>query len=438
MVFKMSNFDQAEVAAEAYIYLYPIVVMEITRQKYGAKTQSPHDANLLSHSRTLANDKWRSVARTNIDTLASGVWLDLSKTSATMTIAKSQLRFYMYQFLDMWTDTYAVVGSRTVGNEMIRLRIAHCADTAIKSDDVDFLIKSPTPTTWIIGRTYPNGDTDLADAHQHQDGVIIKYDQPDQVRDINQQITFAANVPPVEQATKLTGSEFFILASRLIAQQGIHLTDGSMSFRLRSLGFIVGELYEYENQQALVKAAVDQAPMRAATALKSVSNSYRQTDSGWSIALDNIGTYANNYLTRAIIAKFGLAANPPEDSVYASFAPLDERLELDGENKYLIHFEKNQIPPAKFFWSLTVYDRDGFMIPNELRRFGIRSSDNLQYRSDGSLDIYLSPIKTDRFRESNWIPTVKGVVTATIRLYGPSNHVLTGNWEPPAISRVEN
>ena len=438
MVFKMSNFDQAEVAAEAYIYLYPIVVMEITRQKYGAKTQSPHDANLLSHSRTLANDKWRSVARTNIDTLASGVWLDLSKTSATMTIAKSQLRFYMYQFLDMWTDTYAVVGSRTVGNEMVRLRIAHCADTAVKSDDVDFLIKSPTPTTWIIGRTYPNGDTDLADAHQHQDGVIIKYDQPDQVRDINQQITFAANVPPVEQATKLTGSEFFILASRLIAQQGIHLTDGSMSFRLRSLGFIVGELYKYENQPALVKVAIDQAPNRAATALKSVSNSYRQTDSGWSIALDNIGTYANNYLTRAIIAKFGLAANPPEDSVYASFAPLDERLELDGENKYLIHFEKNQIPPAKFFWSLTVYDRDGFMIPNELRRFGIRSSDNLQYRSDGSLDIYLSPIKTDRFRESNWIPTVKGVVTATIRLYGPSNHVLTGNWEPPAISRVEN
>jgi len=438
MVFKMSNFDQAEVAAEAYIYLYPIVVMEITRQKYAAKTQSPHDANLLSHSRTLANDKWRSVARTNIDTLASGVWLDLSKTSATMTIAKSQLRFYMYQFLDMWTDTYAVVGSRTVGNEMVRLRIAHCADTAVKSDDVDFLIKSPTPTTWIIGRTYPNGDTDLADAHQHQDGVIIKYDQPDQVRDINQQITFAANVPPVEQATKLTGAEFFELASRLVAQQGVHLTDGSMSLQLRSLGFKVGELYKYENQPALVKVAINQAPKRAATALKSVSNSYRQTGSGWSIALDNIGTYANNYLTRAIIAKYGLAANPPEDSVYASFAPLDERLELDGENKYQIHFEKDQIPPAKFFWSLTVYDRDGFMIPNELRRFGIRSCDNLQYGSDGSLDIYLSPIKTDRFRESNWIPTVKGVVTATIRLYGPSNHVLTGNWEPPAISRVEN
>jgi hypothetical protein len=438
MVFKMSNFDQAELAAEAYIYLYPIVVMEITRQQYAAKTRSPHDANLLSHSRNLANHKWRSVARTNIDTLASGAWLDLSKTSATMTITKSQLRFYMYQFLDMWTDTYAVIGSRTVGNEMVRLRIAHCADTAAKSDDVDFLIKSPTPTTWIIGRTYPNGDTDLADAHQHQDGVIIKYDQPDQVRDINQQITFAANVPPVEQATKLTGSEFFELASRLIAQQGVHLTDGSMSLRLRSLGFNVGELYEYENQHSLVKAAVDQAPMRAATALTSVSNSYRQTDSGWSIALDNIGTYANNYLTRAIIAKYGLAANPPEDSVYASFAPLDKRLELDGENKYLIHFEKDQIPPAKFFWSLTVYDRDGFMIPNELRRFGVRSCDNLQYGSDGSLDIYLSPIKTDRFRESNWIPTVKGVVTATIRLYGPSNHVLTGNWEPPAISQVEN
>ncbi len=438
MFLKMSNFDPIEVATETYIYVYPIVVMEITRQQYAAKTRSQHDANLLSHSRTLANDKWRSVARTNIDTLASGAWLDLSKTSATMTIAKSQLRFYMYQFLDMWTDTYAVIGSRTVGNEMVRLRIASASDTAVKSDDVDFLIKSPTPTTWIIGRTYTNGKTDLLDAHQHQDGVIIKYDHPDKVQSNNQEITFSANIPPVEQATKLSGSEFFELASRLISQQGVHLTDGSLSFRLRSLGFNVGEIFMYENQTADVKAAIDQAPKRAALAITSVSNSYKQTTSGWSIALDNIGTYGNNYLTRAIIAKFGLAANPPEDSVYASFAPQDERLELDGENTYSIHFEKDQLPPAKFFWSLTVYDHEGFMIPNELRRFGLRSCDNLEFGSDGSLDIYLGPTKTDQFPESNWIPTVRGLVTATIRLYGPSNHVLTGDWEPPAISRVAN
>ena len=105
MFLKMSNFDPIEVATETYIYAYPIVVMEITRQQYAAKTRSQHDLNLLSHSRTLANDKWRSVARTNIDTLNSGAWLDLSKTSATMLVPKSQLQFYMYQFLDMWTDT---------------------------------------------------------------------------------------------------------------------------------------------------------------------------------------------------------------------------------------------------------------------------------------------------------------------------------------------
>ncbi|MEY3148287.1 MAG: hypothetical protein RL688_1506, partial [Actinomycetota bacterium] len=85
-------------------------------------------------------------------------------------------------------------------------------------------------------------------------------DQPHQVQDKNQEISFAANVPPVEQATKLTGAEFFELASRLITQQGVHLTDGSMSLQLRSLGFKVGELYKYENQPALVKVAIDQAP----------------------------------------------------------------------------------------------------------------------------------------------------------------------------------
>ena len=241
MFLKMSNFDPIEVATETYIYVYPIVVMEITRQQYAAKTRSQHDANLLSHSRTLANDKWRSVARTNIDTLASGAWLDLSKTSATMTIPKSQLRFYMYQFLDMWTDTYAVIGSRTVGNEMVRLRIASASDTAVKSDDVDILIKSPTPTTWIIGRTYTNGKTDLLDAHQHQDGVIIKYDHPDKVQSNNQEITFVANTPPVEQATKLLGSEFFELASRLISNRVFTSLMALSHFDLDRLGLMLAK-----------------------------------------------------------------------------------------------------------------------------------------------------------------------------------------------------
>ncbi len=62
---------------------------------------------------------------------------------------------------------------------------------------------------------------------------------------------------------------------------------------------------------------------------------------------------------------------------------------LDGNNNYVLHFEKDHLPPAEAFWSVTMYDKEGFQIANEINRFAIGDRDNLTFNSDGSLDLYI-------------------------------------------------
>ena len=45
----------------------------------------------------------------------------------------------------------------------------------------------------------------------------------------------------------------------------------------------------------------------------------------------------------------------------------------DGANKYVMHFDKGQTPPAKGFWSLTMYDAEYFFVANPLNRYTLSS-----------------------------------------------------------------
>ena len=92
---------------------------------------------------------------------------------------------------------------------------------------------------------------------------------------------------------------------------------------------------------------------------------------GWSMNTDTMGVYGNYYLKRAIVTPVGLGANLPEDAIYPLNLADDTGKPLDGANKYTIHFDKGATPPVNAFWSITLYDDDGFQVantPQPLRR----------------------------------------------------------------------
>lgn len=67
----------------------------------------------------------------------------------------------------------------------------------------------------------------------------------------------------------------------------------------------------------------------------------------------------------------GLGANPPEDAVYPLNVADADGQPLDGDHAYRLHFDKDELPPVGAFWSVTMYDADGFQAANPLNRFAL-------------------------------------------------------------------
>ena len=159
---------------------------------------------------------------------------------------------------------------------------------------------------------------------------------------------------------------------------------------------------------------------------------------GWSMNTDTMGVYGNYYLKRAIIAQVGLGANLPEDAIYPLNLGDETGKPLDGANNYTLHFGKNDMPPVNAFWSVTLYDPEGFQVANTLNRFAVSSWMPFKYNGDGSLDLYFQNESPGKDKEANWLPAPKSQFNLTMRMYAPKSEALTGKWNPPPITRVQS
>jgi hypothetical protein len=154
---------------------------------------------------------------------------------------------------------------------------------------------------------------------------------------------------------------------------------------------------------------------------------------GWRVLEHGVGVYGADYLQRAAVAERLLGANLPEDAVYPS-ANVDESGQpLSGGKAYTLHFEKDQLPPVNAFWSITLYDKDGFFVPNALERYAVRG-ESLKRNSDGSVDVYVQADRPSKDHEPNWLPAPKnGPFNLLLRMYWPKPSVLDGAYEPPPV-----
>jgi hypothetical protein len=152
---------------------------------------------------------------------------------------------------------------------------------------------------------------------------------------------------------------------------------------------------------------------------------------------DTMGVYGNYYLKRAIVTQLGLGANVPEDAIYPLNLADETGKPLDGANKYTIHFDKGATPPVGAFWSITLYDQEGYQVANPLNRFAVSSWMPFKTNADGSLDLYFQNESPGKDKDWNWLPAPKGPFNLTMRLYAPKSEALTGKWNPPAVVKTE-
>jgi hypothetical protein len=148
-----------------------------------------------------------------------------------------------------------------------------------------------------------------------------------------------------------------------------------------------------------------------------------------------MGAWGTNYLRRATVDLIGLGANLPDDAVYpVSYFDVDGE-PYDGSKRYVLHFAADALPPAAAFWSLTMYDEEGFQIANPIDRFAIGDRDELEFNADGSLDLQIAA-EEPAAGKSNWLPAPSGSFNLCLRLYQPEAAALDGEWLPPGVRKA--
>jgi hypothetical protein len=434
-----------EIGVEAYHYLYPLITMDVTRRvttnvPAGAKPGAG-PANQFHHFQSFPPAEFREVVRPNFDTLYSSAWLDLTKEPMIVSAPDTAGRYYLLPMLDMWSDVFAVPGKRTSGTSARDFAVVPVGWSGSLPAGVQ-RIDAPTPHVWIIGRTQTNGPADYAAVHKVQAGYRItplsrwgqSFEPPKPVIDPSVDM----KTDPLTQVNTLPAAKYFSYGAELMKLHPPHLTDWSQLARLKRLGFESGKPFVFESAPVAVRSGLQRAAVDGLKHMKAKSTTLARVVNGWQMNTDTMGVYGNYYLKRAIVAMIGLGANQPEDAIYPLNLADAGGKPMDAANRYVLHFRKEELPPVEAFWSITMYDAEGYQVANPLNRFAIGDRDDLKYNSDGSLDIYIQRTSPGRNTESNWLPSpAKGGVGITMRLYAPKPEALDGRWAPPPIQKAK-
>jgi hypothetical protein len=425
--------DLTAIAERAYIYAYPLVLMEATG------TAMP--LNRLTHIRVFPDAKFRLIVRPNADTLYSTAWLDVSKEPMLLEAPDSGGRFYLLQFMDAWTETFADPGKRTTGTGKNWFAVVGPGWSGALPSGV-VRLDAATNHVWLLGRTQTNGAGDYDNVHTFQNGMrllpLSQYPGEDAPRGALQAAVQHASsgASPVVGVKAMSPTTFFATFAQELKIDPPHAADEQMVNDLARIGVVPGEDFDPSKRTPEQLAAINDGARIASARIEQFVATAGVKKPGWTSFQGVVGRYDTNYVARAATARIAIGANPPEDAVYMSSEADSSGQALSGSMGYTMHFDASQLPPVLAFWSVTAYDERGYFIPNPINRYAIGDRDKLRFNPDGSLDLYIQSEDPGADRESNWLPSGAGPFNLTIRLYWPKEAILNGTWHPPALVRV--
>jgi hypothetical protein len=396
-------------------------------------------ANQFAHFRTFPAGDARDVVRFNFDTLYSMAWLDLRDGPVVLHVPDSPDRYYLTPMLDMWSDVFAVPGTRTTEGASGDFVLAQDGWQGVQPSGAR-LVHTTTPFVWIIGRTQTNGPSDYERVHAIQDQYRIT-----PLSRLGEDYQPPASVPtdpsvddltsPQEQVWGMSGTEFFSRFAEFLTVNPPHANDYPILFRIENLGLVPGQPFTPTDD---VLAVLDQGVAAAkADMISAITDGTLGSEhNGWQWMQSGAGAWGTNYRQRAMVAYAGLGCNLPEDALYPNRATDSDGVQLTGTNTYVLRFERDALPPAQAFWSLTMYDHVGFQVPNPIDRFAIGDRDNLTFGDDGTLELLIQHKSPGTAWESNWLPAPAGEFELTLRIYSPKAEVFRTGLSLPAPRRV--
>lgn len=302
-------------------------------------------------------------------------------------------------------------------------------------------IKSPTNIVWIIGRTLVNGPQDVPNVHALQDKLVLATLSDFQGKTGSNSSMTLSNVSkeipvsPEPAEIPKTGIKIYDEISQAMVDNPPYQNDSNVIAKFKTIGIGPG-LKPSETKNETTLKALEQGIGLGEKLIDEKWSNVGIVINGWNVNL-GWGSYGTDYLLRAAVAKFAIGANLAEEAVYPATSVDNNGGQLTGTEKYKIHFAKNQIPQVKGFWSITMYNSEGYFADNPINRYAIGDrTQGMKYNDDGSLDFYIQHENPGKDKESNWLPAPTGEFSLAMRLYIPDEKILNGEYQIPAVQRV--
>ena len=441
----LSIREAVTTAIDTYLFGYPLVTFDMARkQQTNVATPDAEHAPMgqLIKVRQYLDVDNHCCAAPNADTLYTIAWLDLAKEPYVFTLPDMGDRYYIMPMLDGYSEVFEVISS--LNSERGPKHYVITGPGWEGTVPAGFIrVSSPTSLVWLLGRIYCTGtelDYEAVGALQDLIGLYPlsvhgqSYSPPEGEVDSSFDMKTAVR----KQVNGMDIDTYFDYLAQLMKTNPPKSEDAELIARMARIGLEPGKDFDRDKLGFIDSALLNTVPKLAQ--LEMVRHLKKQkTVNGWLYFTKGVGNFGDNYLLRAAANLLGPGWNRPEDALYPLSTKDSQGHKYDGAKyNYLIHFDKGQLPPVEAFWSLTMYDKDLFLVPNRINRYNLSQHTDFMTNPDGSVDFYLQTESPGPAKEANWLPAPKDKFTLILRVYGPSRHspsILDGSWQPPPVTR---
>ncbi|SDW13723.1 Uncharacterized conserved protein [Albimonas donghaensis] len=432
-----------DAADAACTYLTPLLAMETLRRRrmaaaaaQGAAAQGAAEGgmNRLLHARKLLNHRSRQITTPNADTLYTDAWIDLRQGPARIALPRHGDRYVSLALMDMWTNNFAVLGSRATGTEGGRFTLVGPDASAEGLEGP--VIRAPTPIVWALARILAAGPEDMDAARAVQDGMALETaPSPENA------------APDAGEGTRLSDwPEFLAQGARLLALHRPPAMDLGVLRRIAVLGLGPEAAadgpdapFDPARFSSAEAAAIADGFARARARLMRAQGPRAwdgsEAQGAWQGPPAKLGDYGQDFFIRASVAVGGLGALPLEEATYFRATSVGgER--LDGRRPMRWRIPGDRPLPVDGFWSLSLYaptpEGEFFFVENPIGRHAIGDrTPGLVRDPDGGVTLHLAHDDPGDARRANWLPAPAGPYDLILRCYLPAKELLDGRRRPP-------
>ena len=443
------------IAEEAYLYGIPMIVgykviYEFFIDKDSGQFKAP--IGQINNEARVFTPEDTGISTPNSDTPYSMAFLDLRAEPSVLCMPEiDPKRYYDVQLVDLYTQNYGYMGSRTTGNGPGCYLVAgpdYTGDMAPAGITKSF--RSETQFSLVVYRTQLFNSLDMDNVKKVQAGYSL---QP-----LSGFLNTAAPPAPTAvdwpafapEAFTTRFAEYLDFLLQFCPTVGTASVEKPLREKFALLGIGADKPGGNKPIDPGVKAAIGAGVKAAAAEIDKTTETVGKRVNGWQIgsAAGSRDFYNGNWALRAAAAKLGIYGNSQAEAVYPFTRQDADGVTLDGsKHTYQVTFAAGELPPVNAFWSITMYDGNTqLLIKNPINRYLINSPmlPDLKKNPDGSLTLYIQKDSPGKDKEANWLPAPDGPMFMVMRMYWPKSDKPTvyplgeGSWSPPGIYPVRN